>query len=244
MKKTLNSIMFSLLLMCCLITAWFSFPARVSAATPKLNYTKVTLCRYHSVQLKLRNISRKVTWKSTDKNIATVTKKGKVTAISAGTTTITAKYNKKTYQCKVTVKDYGTETQYAAYGYRALTKQISNIKDLKIKHIYQGSFVSNIPFACFECSFTDKSGKKKNAWVYIFEQEQPSTSCYTMQTGFYENNLVIKFENKGMDSVLSTRCSLIKSSDVKNASKYIFKYEKASAKKGKNFDLANSWLKL
>lgn len=243
MKKTRTSKIISLFL-CCFLAASLAFPVHASAASPKLNHEKITLCRYHSVQLKLNKAPGKVTWKSSDKNVATVTKKGKVTAVSAGTTSITAKCNKKTYQCKVTVKEYGAETQYAAYGYRALTKQISTIDDLKIKHIYQGSFVSNIPFACFECSFTDKSGKKKDAWVYIFEQEQPSTSCYTIQTSFYENNLVIKFENKGMDTVLAPRCNLMKTSDVKNASKYIFKYEKTSVKKGKNFDIANSWLKL
>lgn len=243
MKKSRTSKIISLFL-CCFLAASLAFPMQVSAASPKLNHEKVTLCRYHSVQLKLNKASGKVTWKSSDKNVATVTKKGKVTAVSAGTANITAKCNKKIYQCKVTVKEYSAEIQYAAYGYRALTKQISSIGDLKIKHIYQGSFVSNIPFACFECSFTDKSGKKKDAWVYIFEQEQPSTSCYTMQTDFYENNLVIKFENKGMDTVLAPRCSLIKASDVKNASKYIFKFEKSSVKKGKNFELANSWLKL
>lgn len=243
MKKSRISMIFCLFV-CCLVAATLAFPMRTSAATPKLNYTKVTLCRYHSVQLKLKNASGKVTWKSSDKNVATVTKEGKVTAVSGGTAQISAKYNKKTYQCKVTVKEYGAETQYAAYGYRALTKLIPSIEDLKIKHIYQGSFVSNIRFACFECSFTDKSGKKKDAWVYVYEQEQPGTSFYTMQTDFYEYNLILQFENKGMDSVLSPRCSLIKASDVKNASSYIFKYENASVKKGKNFDLANSWLTL
>lgn len=243
MKKSRTSKIISLFLCCFLATA-LACPIHASAASPKLNHEKVTLCRYHSVQLKLNHVSGKVTWKSSDKNVATVTKKGKVTAVSAGTANITAKYNKKIYQCKVTVKEYSAETQYAAYGYHALTKQISSIDDLKIKHIYQGSYVSNIPFACFECSFRDKYGEKTDAWVYIFEQEQPSTSCYTMKTGFYENSLVIKFENKGMDTVLATRCSLLKTSDVKNASKYIFKYEKASVKKGKNFDLVNSWLKL
>lgn len=231
------------LLFLCLIMLLLC-PTHTSAATPKLNYTKVTLCRYHSVQLKLKKSTGKVKWSSQDKNVATVSKKGKVTAVSAGTTTIKAKCGKQQYQCKVTVKEYDSETQYAAYGYRALTKQIPAIKDLKIKQVYQGSFVSNIPFACFECSFKDRFGNKKDAWVYVYEQEQPSTSCYTLENGFYQNNLILKFEHLGMDSVLSLRCNPIKLSNVKNASKYIFAYEKTSIKKGSNFDLANSWLKL
>lgn len=243
MKKTYTSMIASLLLFVLLVVA-LANPMNVSAATPKLNHKEVTLCRYHSVQLKLNKVSGKVIWKSSDKNVATVTKKGKVTAVSAGTATITAKYNKKTYKCDVKVTEYGTETQYAAYGYHALTKKISGIKDFKIKHVYQGSFASNIPFACFECSLTDKSNQKKDVWIYIYEQVQPSTSCYTMQTDFYENNLVIKFENIGMDTVLAPRCSVIKTSDVKNASKSIFKYEKASVKKGENFNLVNTWINL
>lgn len=232
------------ILTCCILATIFLFPLSIYAASPKLNHSEITLCRYHSVQLKLNKSHGKVTWKSSDKNVATVTKKGLVTAVSAGTTTIKAKCGKAVYQCKVTVKEYSTEIQYAAYGYHALTRQMDSIKDLKIKQVYQGSFVSNIPFACFECSFKDRSGNKKDAWVYVYEQEQTSTSCYTLETGFYTNNLILKFENLGMDSVLSLRCTPIKLSDVKNASKYIFTYEKASIKKGINFDLANSWLKL
>lgn len=245
MKRKLPSLKCYSLFFLCLITLLLLFPTQTSAAAKtRLNYDHVTLCRYHSVQLKLNKSHGKVTWKSSDKNVATVTKKGLVTAVSAGTTTIKAKCGKAVYQCKVTVKEYSTEIQYAAYGYHALTRQMDSIKDLKIKQVYQGSFVSNIPFACFECSFKDRSGNKKDTWVYVYEQEQTSTSCYTLETGFYTNNLILKFENLGMDSVLSLRCTPIKLSDVKNASKYIFAYEKASIKKGINFDLANSWLKL
>ena len=243
MKRKLCSIGYGSIFFLCLIMLLVFVPVQASAAT-KLNYDHVTLCRYHSVRLNLKNHSGKVKWSSQDKNVATVTQKGTVTAVSAGTTTIKAKAGKKVYQCKVTVKEYNTETQYAAYGYYALTKQMSSMKDLKIKQVYQGSFISNIPFAWFECSFKDKSGNTKNAWIYVYEQELPSSSCYTLNTDFYTNNLILKFENLGMDSVLSLRCSPIKLSDVKNASNYIFAYEKASVEKGENFDLANSWLKL
>ncbi|MBQ6873294.1 MAG: Ig-like domain-containing protein [Clostridia bacterium] len=47
----------------------------------------------------------KVTWKSKNKKIAKVSKSGKVTAVKAGKTTITAKYNGKTYKFTVTVKN-------------------------------------------------------------------------------------------------------------------------------------------
>lgn len=45
-----------------------------------------------------------VKWSSSDKNIATVNKLGRIKGISQGTATISAKFEKKTYKCKVTVK--------------------------------------------------------------------------------------------------------------------------------------------
>lgn len=78
----------------------------VSAAAPKLNKTKVTLTAEKSTTLKLNNApkGKKITWSTSNKKIATVSQKGKVTAKKAGTATITAKVAKKKYTCKVTVK--------------------------------------------------------------------------------------------------------------------------------------------
>ena len=60
----------------------------------KLNLTKVSLLQGATVQLKL----------SKNKKKATVTKKGKVTAKKTGSVVVYAKYKKKQYKCKVTVK--------------------------------------------------------------------------------------------------------------------------------------------
>lgn len=73
------------------------------AATIKLNKTKVTVYAGKTVQLKITGTSKKVTWKTSNKAVATVYK-GKVTAKKAGTATITAKVSGKSYKCKVTVK--------------------------------------------------------------------------------------------------------------------------------------------
>ena len=49
--------------------------------------------------------SKDFTWTSSNKNIATVNSKGKITAKKAGTVTITVKTtNGKTAKCKITVK--------------------------------------------------------------------------------------------------------------------------------------------
>ena len=77
----------------------------VSAAKKvKLNKTKVTIYVGKTVTLKLRSNKRKVKWSSSNKKVATVSKKGKVKGKKAGKATITAKVGKKKYKCKITVK--------------------------------------------------------------------------------------------------------------------------------------------
>lgn len=71
----------------------------------QLNKSKVELSVGEKVSLKLKNAtSADVKWSTSNKSIATVTSKGKVTAKKAGSVTITAKYDAKKYTCKVTVK--------------------------------------------------------------------------------------------------------------------------------------------
>lgn len=81
-------------------------PATASAATPRLSRTRVTLTVGKSTTLKLNNApkGKAITWSSSKKAVATVTKKGRVTAKKAGNATITAKVSQKKYTCKVTVK--------------------------------------------------------------------------------------------------------------------------------------------
>jgi len=56
------------------------------------------------------NSTDKLTWSSSDESVATVSSKGVVQGVSAGTATITVKTtSKKTAKCTVTVKDYATK---------------------------------------------------------------------------------------------------------------------------------------
>ena len=71
----------------------------------KLNKTKATLCLGETLQLKLKNADGKVKWSSSSKKVATVSKKGVVTAKKAGKAKITAALNGKKYTCTVTVQD-------------------------------------------------------------------------------------------------------------------------------------------
>lgn len=92
-----------LLAVCIIIMSIGCLP--VSAATVKLNKQKATMEKDSTLVLILDGMSSQVTWKSSNKSIASVTKKGKVTAVAEGVATITAKYNESKYTCTVTVVD-------------------------------------------------------------------------------------------------------------------------------------------
>lgn len=79
-------------------------PKNVSAAV-KMDQKKVTCTAKERFTLKVKGTSKKATWSSSNKAIATVTKKGgNVVTKKAGKVTITAKVGSKKVKCKVTVK--------------------------------------------------------------------------------------------------------------------------------------------
>ena len=80
----------------------------LKAATIKLNKKKVTLYVGKTTVLKVKGTKNKVKWSSSRKKVASVNKKGKVTAKRKGKTTIQAKVSGKTLKCKVTVKKYNS----------------------------------------------------------------------------------------------------------------------------------------
>jgi hypothetical protein len=71
----------------------------------KLNKTQVLVRIGSPVKLKVKNVKKKkkIKWKSSDKKIATVSKKGVVKGKNDGNCTITAKIGKKKLKCKIAV---------------------------------------------------------------------------------------------------------------------------------------------
>lgn len=78
-----------------------------------LNYTSLEMKRGTKKKLKVSNANSRIKWSSSNKNVATVSKKGNVKALKAGTTVIKAKFSKgkKVLSCKVTVYKKITPTQ-------------------------------------------------------------------------------------------------------------------------------------
>jgi len=80
-------------------------PASTPAATIKISKNKATMEVDSTLKLKITGTNSKVTWSTSNKQIATVNASGTVTAVKEGTATITAKVDNKKYTCTVTVLD-------------------------------------------------------------------------------------------------------------------------------------------
>ncbi|SHO45284.1 carboxylesterase family protein [Anaerocolumna xylanovorans] len=88
----------------CILIALLQVTDIQAAPKEKLNKTTATLEVGKTVTLKVLNTKKSISWSSKNEKIATVSGKGKVKGIKAGTTTVSAKFGKKTLSCKITVK--------------------------------------------------------------------------------------------------------------------------------------------
>lgn len=73
-------------------------------AAGKLNRTNIIVCTGQKFQLKLSGEKTKKKWKSSNKKIATVSGKGKITAKKAGTAEIKVQAGRNIYSCNVVVE--------------------------------------------------------------------------------------------------------------------------------------------
>jgi len=74
-----------------------------SAATVKISQKTATIIKGDYLYLKVKGTTKKITWSSSNKYVATVSSKGKVTTVGKGKSTIIAKVGSKKYTCKITV---------------------------------------------------------------------------------------------------------------------------------------------
>lgn len=74
-----------------------------SAASVKLSKSSISLTKGYSTTLSVSGTTSKVTWTTGNKNVATVSSKGKVVGKKVGSTYIYAKVNSSTLKCKVNV---------------------------------------------------------------------------------------------------------------------------------------------
>ena len=86
----------------------YKLKLKVTVKNPTVKLTasakQLTVGKAFTFQAKAYGLKGDITWTSSDKTVAAVTAKGKVTAKAAGTTTIRAEVGGKSVSCKLTVK--------------------------------------------------------------------------------------------------------------------------------------------
>ncbi len=89
-----------------ILTVYFFLSAGCTVYAKKVKLSKKTvyMTKNSTYKLKVKGTKKKAKWKSSDKKIVTVSKKGKLKAKNYGTATITVKVNGKKLNCKVVVE--------------------------------------------------------------------------------------------------------------------------------------------
>lgn len=108
-----------------------------AAAKPYISQKTVSLAKGQSITLTVKNNKKGVTWSSSNKKIATVSKTGKVKGIKKGTTTVIAKIGSKSYKCSVTVSNQDTEVLIVYFSTTGTTQSAAK----KIQKITGGTLV-------------------------------------------------------------------------------------------------------
>lgn len=120
----MKKIILIILIMLCVIIV----PTSVYAATHYYNLSstkKVTITENKTVKLTLPAKYKNITWKSSNVKIASVSKKGNLTAKTPGTATVTATSGKTKFSCKIYVnEDYSEWVLYSTENLRLLAENI------------------------------------------------------------------------------------------------------------------------
>lgn len=124
----------------CKVVARFGgkkYACKVTVVNPRLNKKKITVYNSRSFRLKVTGGKGRIRWKSGNKKVATVSKKGTVTALKGGTCTITAVRNGIRMKCKVTVpkhyKGYKIPDFGALYGKRGKFQKADGVTSVQYK---------------------------------------------------------------------------------------------------------------
>lgn len=91
------------------------YRCKVTVETPSLSAQSKTIYQGKSAQLSVKGTTQPVSWKSSNKAVASVSKKGVVTAKKAGKCTITATVLGKKYKCTITVKANSASSSTSTY---------------------------------------------------------------------------------------------------------------------------------
>ena len=95
----------ALLIILLAVSCWTGTDAAQAKSKVKMSASKAKIYEGYTKKVTLKGAkAKKVKWKSSNRKIATVSKNGIIKAKKSGKCIITAKYQKKSYKCRVTVK--------------------------------------------------------------------------------------------------------------------------------------------
>lgn len=191
-----------------------------AASKVKLNKTKATLYTGKTLQLKVKGTKKKVTWKSSNKKVATVSKNGKVTAKKKGKATITATVSGKKYNCKVTVKEIALKS--ISLNKTSLTLDAGKEYKLNVKYNPSNTTVNK-----------KVSWSSSNSSVVTVDNEG---NIYASSAG--KATITAKVGNKKAKCVVTVKKSIANNLTIlKN---YITKYGKANSDGNRYIKLSHS----
>ena len=108
------------------------YKCKVKAVNPKINKESKTIIKGKTYDLKISGTSSKVTWSSDNTNVATVNKKGVVTAVKKGTAVIKAKVDGKKIYATINVVNKGiAQNSVAVFIGRTFQLKTYGISDIK-----------------------------------------------------------------------------------------------------------------
>ena len=173
-RKRFLSVLFAVI-----ITVLFAVP---TFAKPKLNMKKATVLVGKSVKLKVTGTNKKPKWYSSDKTIASVSKKGVVKGLRAGKAIIKAKIKGKTLKCMITVTPSSDSDKSTLYSYTP--GEADNKNGVTLTFQQDGWYVARL-----EVQVYDKS-KKELKWIYSDSCTKGQKTTITIDKSRYEMNRV------------------------------------------------------
>ena len=166
----------------------YTIPIKV--VKPELNYTSYHFYIGDTAKLKFTNVKDvKAAWSSSNPSVVSVNSSGKITAKRAGTATVTAKVNGRSYSCTVKVdkKVYGTlrgtVTYYfnSNFGWRPDTNAKITVKDTVTDKVVArgiadgvGNYFLRVPIGSFwvEILSSGRFPKSEKTLLIVKEDEE------------------------------------------------------------------------
>lgn len=199
--------------------------------------------------LKLLNNTKKVTWSTSNKAVATVSSKGVVTGKGLGRCTITAKIGSKSYKCKVTCIDrnqkasvslktsdggifiYGTNSAVGSFRLKSYSaaKATVYIVNTDGKSVYKKTFTKPKKGTTYKITWNgkDTKGKAVAAGSYRMKVVVGKSISYSSYISFKTKN-----DFSGGNGSKNTPFLVTKASQLPK----LVKYPKAYYKQTKNID--------